>query len=57
MPEKDSGIARGYFGMGFEPPIAVSVKSDKDFLLHLGQKLPGPGGIHTDIYPAKPVYR
>lgn len=35
MPEKDSEITRGYFGMGFEPPVAVSVKSDKDFLLYI----------------------
>ena len=28
-------ITRGFFGMGFKPPVTVNVKSDKDFLVYI----------------------
>lgn len=31
----NSQITRGFFGMGFKPPVTVNVKSDKDFLIYI----------------------
>lgn len=35
MTALSSQIARGYFGMGFKPPVTVNVKSDKDFFIYI----------------------
>jgi hypothetical protein len=35
MLTTDNQITRGFFGLGFEPPITVDVKSNKDFLVYI----------------------
>jgi len=38
MLAEDSQITRGFFGMGFKSPMAVNLKSDKDFLVYIWVK-------------------